>query len=132
MSPTENTDTQEKKKKFTTRDQDRAVYAYTQVAKITKKEEQAEYKIAVNQLGAQVMRSGLAAAMAFLERKNDREAVNRLLGDIAGANIMGLAGTNAKNLPDHIRKMDLESYMIATREILRILIWFRRAVQATF
>jgi CRISPR-associated protein Cmr5 len=38
----------------------------------------------------------------------------------------------ARELPRRVRELDAAGYMIATREILQIAMWLKRAVQATF
>lgn len=116
-----------------TRDQDRALHAYARVTAYVKEasaSERKDYKVAVNDLGAQTLRSGLAASLAFLERQVKRKAVARLLDDLAGAGIPGLSG-QGKELPGKARALDLDGYVLATRELLRVSQWFKRAVQAT-
>lgn len=116
-----------------TRDQARARYAYERAARVPKPQ-QSDYKVLINGLGANVLRSGLAATMAFLERESHgaRQAiVAQVLGDLAGAGIPGLSG-DGPGLPPRVRALELEAYMLATREFLRVVMWLRRAVQATF
>jgi len=113
-----------------TRDQKRAQHAYERV-RLVAENLRSDYKIAVNNLAANIMRSGLAAAVAFLQRRND-EAANRLIGDLATAGIPGLENTDRVTFPDHVRGLELEPYMLATRETLKVAQWFKRAVQATF
>jgi CRISPR-associated protein Cmr5 len=83
----------------------------------------------VKNLGANVMRSGLAAALAFLERRKDRAPFRRLLDDLAWERIPGFSGGGAA-LPDRIRKLEVDDYMFATRELLKLAQWLKRAVQA--
>lgn len=113
-----------------TRAQRRARHAYACASQVPEGE-QKEYKIAVNDLGANILRSGLAAAMAALERRRDRAAVKRLLNDLAAAGIPGLEGTGDA-LPGMVRGLPLEGYMLATKEMLQVVTWLKRAVQATF
>ncbi len=89
-----------------------------------------DYEIAVNDLGADVLRSGLAAAMAALERKRKRGG-GLLLDHLAAAGISGLEEATGQNLPDRVRRLELDAYLLATREVLQLATWFRRAVQAT-
>lgn len=110
-----------------TRDQQRARHAFDRVA-VVKAGDRDEYKIAVNSFGANVIRSGLAAALAFLERKKDASSL--FLNDLRSAGIPGV--TKERSLPDQIRDMDVQSYMLVTREILKVTLWFKRAVQAQF
>ncbi|HZV49120.1 MAG TPA: type III-B CRISPR module-associated protein Cmr5 [Candidatus Dormibacteraeota bacterium] len=105
-----------------------ALHAYESVRSVTGN--RTDYEIAVNDLGADVLRSGLAAAMAALERKRDRGG-GLLLKHLADAKISGLADATAQDLPDRVRRLDLDAYLLATREVLQLATWFRRAVQAT-
>ncbi|MFP2964294.1 type III-B CRISPR module-associated protein Cmr5 [Myxococcus sp. 1LA] len=123
-----------------TREQQRALDAYERVRKVTDPALRADYKPRVNGLGAAVLRDGLAAALAFLERDVGRSAAAaRLLEDLewclARARLPGLSARDLKEkkgLPGAVRELELDAYMLATRESLRLLVWFRRAVQATF
>ncbi len=114
-----------------TRDQRRALHAYECVKDVPEKE-RPDYETRVNNLGSTVLRNGLAAALAFLEREKDRPAVNRLLEHLASAGIPGLQGVKGADLPGKVRGLELRGYMLATREVLHLAVWFRRAVQATF
>lgn len=124
-----------------TREQQRAldVYARVRTARDKGKALCAEYKPRVNGLGAAVLRDGLAAALAFLEREvKSNAAAQHLLEDLtwclARARLPGLSEPSLKRLglPGAVRALGLNEYMLATRESLRLLVWFRRAVQATF
>jgi CRISPR/Cas system CMR-associated protein Cmr5 small subunit len=110
-----------------TRDQKRALLAYRCVEGVT--DDRDGYKIAVNDLGANILRSGLAAAMAALERR-DGPGKALLLQHLASAGIPALSG--ATNLPKRVCELPVEKYMIATREMLAFVTWLKRAVQATF
>ena len=120
-----------------TREQRRALHAYECVEAVPPKQ-RADYKARVHGLGGAVLRDGLAAALTFLEREcQDNEAVELLLGDLAGylsaAELPELeTAREGRRLPAAVRGLSLEAYMLATREVLRLLVWFRRAVQATF
>lgn len=111
------------------RDQRRALYAYEVVGKVSA-DKQKDYKIAVNDLGAIILLSGLAAAMAALERLGDCDKT--LLGHLAAAGMPGLEGATKDDLPDRVRRLDVDAYMIATREMLQVAAWLKRAAQATF
>lgn len=123
-----------------TRDQERARRAYEAIGGVPEGERE-DYKIAVHALGAEILESGLAAAMSGLERR--KEKGDLLRGHLAAAGIPKLiqAGTNepilsepvsATNLPDKIRALDTDAYILATRETLQIVLWLKRAVQAKF
>jgi hypothetical protein len=75
------------------RDQYRAKMAYEAVRKITEKRK--EYKIAVHAFGAEILQSGLAAAMAGLERRGaDGDPLRDYL---AGSGIPGLVNAAASD-----------------------------------
>jgi len=115
-----------------TREQQRALHAYTRVENVPVPD-RADYGTQVNALGSAVLRNGLAAALAFLERDREKKAaVRRLLDDLADARIPGLVEDQGAKLPDAVRRLDTLGYMLATREVLQLVVWFRRAVQATF
>lgn len=111
------------------RDQQRALHAYDAVAAV-QRGQQKDYQIAVNDLGANILRSGLCAAIASVQRLGNRGDV--LLGHLANANVPGLEGATAQDLAQRVRGLDADSYMMATRELLQIATWLKRAVQATF
>jgi CRISPR-associated protein Cmr5 len=112
------------------KDHDRAQHAYERVRDLAEAE-RADYKVAVNALGPNVVRSGLAAAIAFLERRKDN-AAKTLLGDLATSRISGLEHGTAADFGDRIRRLETKEYMLATRDFMRVALWFKRAVQAGF
>jgi CRISPR-associated protein Cmr5 len=118
-----------KDSKLLLRDQQRALHAYESVGKVPKGQ-QKDYKIAVNDLGANILRSGLCAAIAAVQRLGDRG--NVLLGHLASAGVPGLEEATAQDLAKRVRELDADAYMIATREMLEVAAWLKRAMQATF
>ncbi|MEO5378081.1 MAG: type III-B CRISPR module-associated protein Cmr5 [Magnetococcus sp. DMHC-6] len=111
-----------------TNDQKRAAHAYDCVQGVGK-DQLKEYKIAVNSLATNIKRCGLAAAMAFLERGSDRDANTLLIDHLKRANIAGITDST-ESLTKQVSELELTKYMLATRELLKWMIWFRRAVQA--
>lgn len=111
------------------RDQARARFAYARVAAVPK-ERRKDYENAVLSLGADIQRVGLLAALAAVQRLGERG--KDLLDDLAKANIPGLQATNGAELVAKARTLDVDPYMIATRETLAVVSWLRRACQATF
>lgn len=111
------------------RDQRRALHAYEAVAKVPKAQQE-DYKIAVNALGANILRSGLCAAIAAVQRLGERGTL--LLDHLASAGVPGLEGVTADDFAKSVRELDADAYMIATRELLKVAVWLKRAVQATF
>lgn len=112
------------------RDQRRALHAYDKVHDVPQNDRKS-YKIAVNDLGANIMRHGLAGAMAAMERRGD-EGAQLLLDHLGNADIPGLQGTSRETLPDRVRRLGIDDYILATRETLLVALWLKRAVQATF
>jgi CRISPR-associated protein Cmr5 len=109
------------------RDQERARFAYERVAAVEQAERD-DYENAVLGLGADILRVGLLAALAAVQRLGDRGA--RLLDDLAAAKIPGLVARNGQELVAKARALDVDQYMIATRETLAVVAWLRRACQA--
>lgn len=124
-----------------TRDQSRAVHAYQCVQDAFGAEvEREHYKVYVNDLGASILRSGLAVAIARLEHEALSDgpepkprvlAARRLLDDLGHASIPDLE-CDGRVLGDKVREFDVGPYMLTTREMLKVATWFKRAVQATF
>lgn len=112
------------------RDQRWALHAYEVISKIPK-DAQTDYKIAVNDLGAEILRNGLSVALAALERSKDGRG-KALLEHVASAGVTGLAGVTGVQLPRRVRELEVDEYVIATREILQLAAWLKRAAQATF
>lgn len=115
------------------RDQERARFAYERVARVPKSE-QKDYQNAVLALGADILRVGLLAALAAVQRLNNAGS-KQLLDDLGEAKIPGLEGNRGDNgaeLARLARALDVDTYMIATRETLAVVAWLRRACQATF
>lgn len=114
------------------RDQRRALHAYACVRELLGSPQHNDYRIAVNDLGTNVRRLGLAAALSQIEAeaRKHTSASRALLDHLGKAGITGLANTNADSIADAARKLDVDRYMLATRELLQVATWFRRAVQA--
>jgi CRISPR-associated protein Cmr5 len=111
------------------RDQERARFAYERVAAVPQAERD-DYENAVLGLGADILRVGLLAALAAVQRLEKRG--ERLLDDLAAAKIPGLGAKDGAQLVERARELDVDGYMIATRETLALVSWLRRACQATF
>lgn len=124
-----------------TRDQRRAGYAYARVDALIRSARAAsdenarkaaerncdDYKIAVKALGANILRSGLSAALADLMRRNAR----RVLDDLAGADIPGLGvDGGGDQLFKTVNDLSVGDYMLATRETLQVVMWLKRACEA--
>lgn len=111
------------------RDQERAQHAYKRVAEIPPMQLK-EYKVFVNGLGPNIIRSGLVAAVAFIQR-NRSDLRDQFASDIAsGLPTQWKVPLNLPGLAEHVRQVPHDQYMLLTREILRLSLWFKRAVQA--
>ena len=113
------------------RDQKRAAHAYARVrqAQETLGDDWKSYKIAIDGLGPAILRNGLVAAFAFLERDAGKNHIKTLLDALAQSGVRGFDGAGS-SLPERIRTMDTDDYMLATSEILLVVHWFKRAAQA--
>lgn len=109
------------------RDQQRALHAYSCVAGVGPSLR--DYKIAVDGLGANILRNGLCAALATLQREKG-ERGKTVLAHLASAGIPGLEGATATTLAQRVRYLDVDAYMLATREAVRVAAWLKRAAQA--
>lgn len=114
------------------RDQLRARHAYASVTAVPSRDRD-DYRIAVNSFGSHVIRTGLCAAIAWLQR-DGRDASHLFLEHLDKADIRGLAaapgGKPFATFADKAHAADAANYMIATRDTLALVVWFRRAVQA--
>jgi CRISPR-associated protein Cmr5 len=112
-----------------------AAHAYACVRSVPL-DQREDYRVAVNVLGPSVLRSGLCAALAFLERSADSPAYRQFFRDLAGAEVPGLEVEEGEKpehaLPERARQLELDDFMLASREVLLVAHWFKRAVQATF
>jgi len=112
-----------------TRDQARAAHAYDVVGKL-EKDDIKNFKIVVNGFGTTVLRGGLCAAIAWVQRYHDPKASDRLLDALASAGIAGVGRVPPPDFPKKLRGLPPADYMLATRDALAAIVWFRRAVQA--
>lgn len=112
-----------------TRDQARAAHAYGVVGSL-RKDDIKNFKIVVNSFGATVLKGGLCAAVAWAQRYPDKRAAERLLAALGEAGIAGLGQVKGGEIPQKIRELAPESYMLATRDAVAVIVWLRRAVQA--
>ncbi len=124
-----------------TRDQERALHAHRCLDAVAKEGLLSTYKIHVQDLGPAVLRSGLAAALAWLERglpadrpdaKPTAEArlMDHLAEHLTRASFLDQRALRGRDLPAQVRELDVRRYQLVTREILHLAVWLRRAVQA--
>lgn len=112
------------------KDQARALNAYAWAQRAKETSHLPDYEIAVQSFTAALLQSGLAVAVAVLERSQDREGFKQLLAHLAGHPAPGLSPSATAPWPDRVRKLDLPHYMQATRELIALLAWLRRACRA--
>jgi CRISPR-associated protein Cmr5 len=112
-----------------TREQERAQHAYACAAKVPAKD-WSDYKVLTNGFGVFALKNGLAAALAFVERGKSDTANTLFLDHLANARIPCLSGKKGPDLPAAVRDLKVADYMLATREVLALVVWLRRAVQA--
>ncbi|HEX4418386.1 MAG TPA: type III-B CRISPR module-associated protein Cmr5 [Kofleriaceae bacterium] len=117
--------------KLRRRDQRWASHAYDVVGQIAGREAQNNYKIMIHQLGADILRNGLSVALATLERQKSGRG-GLLLDHLARAGVTGLAGATQTDFAGRVRRLDVDAYMLATRELLELVAWLKRAAQAMF
>lgn len=114
------------------REQKRAIHALTtwQAARAADWPE-ANYRTLVNGFGAQVLRSGLLAAVAFARRYVDKKAAEHMLIALFHERVMSVpkARVAPNGLIAALAGLDAADYMLATREVLAATLWLRRAVQ---
>lgn len=108
------------------RDQLRARSAYAHVGSVAPTL-RSDYAIAVRALGTNLRRLGLAAAVSLLERR--KQPASQLLLKHITEGLPELRGNPAARARE---VDDLGSYMHLTRELLRRVSWFHRAVQALY
>lgn len=133
-----------------TRDQDRARHAHEcldhleQLAQERRADHRPDYRTLANDFGANVMRSGLCGALAFIARKASKPAHGSSSGDKAGDVFLDhlaayLGSCALPGLPDTlggrelhavVRTLPLDRYILITREVLHVALWMRRACQA--
>jgi CRISPR-associated protein (Cas_Cmr5) len=112
-------------------DQQRALAAYGWAAAASKENHLVEYQIAVQSFAAALLRSGFAAAVAVLERNKTRAGFERLLGNLSDWPLSGIGKITASEWPAKVRGLDsVTEYMLATRELILLLGWLRRACRA--
>lgn len=110
------------------RDQRIALEAYKAVEFLPPSERK-DRSIAVNDLAANILRNGLSAALAALEREKAGRG-GWVLRHLAQAGIPPVGSVSREELPTRVRELDVAGYMLATRETLRVATWLKRAFQA--
>lgn len=117
----------------TRKDQRRAIWAYQRAQAAVN--DLSEYEGAVQTFAATVLRNELGVAASVLERDRERAGPRQLIADLAAApDVPGLSAAGAVNpnkWPGRVRGLaSLDDYMLATRELLALATWLRRACRA--
>jgi hypothetical protein len=85
----------------------------------------------VQSFAATLLRSGFAAAVSVLERSADRGGFKLLLDHLASCALPGITSGSSSAWPASVRAVgDVGLYMQATRELIALLGWLRRACRA--
>jgi hypothetical protein len=89
------------------------------------------WKGAVDSFGAEVQRSGLLQALAFIHRGPNKAVAAPLSAGIRQhlADLHHLEGRATPSLLTEVRDLPAEAYMRITLEVLSLSVWLRRAAQ---
>jgi|GEM_PF-6898715 hypothetical protein len=113
------------------RDQQRGLCAYAWAEAAKRSGALENYEIAVQSFAAALLRSGFAAAVSVLERSADRSEFRLLIENLASYPLPGIAAATAADWPARVRALpDTRLYMQATRELIALFAWLRRACRA--
>ena len=81
--------------------------------------------------GATVQRCGLLQALAFLQRPTVRQVGNIVSSRLGGhLREQGMIGGGNEELIQTVKQLSDASYMLATREVIALSVWLKRAAQA--
>jgi len=116
-------------------EQQRIQRAYTVLDEVVREKVFAEWRTSTLGFGADVQRCGLLQTIAFLYRgKEDKSRkVAELLSGAVRHHLRDrrlLERNDAVDLLADLRTMDGDRYMLATREVLALSVWLKRATQA--
>lgn len=117
---------------YHTREQQRARIAYEKVGEIAEGTDSGlkeGYRTLVKGIGANIQRNGLAAAVDYVKRYHHSNAADKFLDHLAQSGIPSLPN-QGDQLPAATRNLSLADYMVVTRECLRTIVWYKRAVEA--
>lgn len=109
------------------REQERAAFAYAAVAAAHRGPHGSRYEGVVMGLPVVILRCGLVGAVAWLHRQD--EAGKLVRQQLGGAGVPGLK-VGADQLLPRVCELGLPQYMVATREVLKLAGWLKRAAQA--
>jgi len=112
------------------RDQKRAFDAFRLAKQASAKGKQfGDYRNAANDLPVHLVRSGLVAALANLQRVvAGRPGAMQFRADLCAALPVHLKAPTDELL-DWAAKLSTDQYMLASREMMKLAVWFKRAVQ---
>lgn len=114
----------------TTREQSRAQHAYDRVGSAGVSD---DYKVMIRSLGPMMLRGGLSASLAWAANKKN-DASGPVARGLSSFGIPGLSKPGEEltftDMLSSANELDLDRYMLATQELLALLVWFKRAVEA--
>ena len=107
-----------------TRDQEYAISAYERVSIVSKNEKET-YGAMAHRLPILIRKAGLAQALSFVEAKaTDKPAYGSLLADLKAT------VRRNENLATLARSVELEDYMLLTKQVMDALLWYKRFAQS--
>src|SRR5437667_11695204 len=110
-----------------TRDQEYAISAYKAVSTVSRERKQfyEPYGAMTHKLPILIRKAGLAQALSFVEAKaTDESAYRSLLADLKAT--VG----RSENLATLARSVELEDYMLLTKQVIDALLWYKRFEQS--
>lgn len=108
-----------------TRDQEYAISAYERVSIVSKNKNYETYGAMAHKLPILIRKAGLAQALSFVEAKaTDKPVYSSLLADLKAT--VG----RSQNLATLARSVELEDYMLLTKQVMDALLWYKRFAQS--
>ncbi len=109
-----------------TRDQEYAISAYGRVSIVSKNKDYETYGAMTYKLPILIRKAGLAQALSFVEAKatDSKQIYNSLLADLKAT--VG----RSENLATLARSVELEDYMLLTKQVMDALLWYQRFAQS--
>ncbi|MCA9994819.1 MAG: type III-B CRISPR module-associated protein Cmr5 [Anaerolineales bacterium] len=107
-----------------------ATIAFSQVSAIDRQKKSycQKYGSMAHKLPIFIRRAGLAQALAFVQAKNE-EAYRDLLTHVATA-VSWPNITTGTQLAELSRSADLDTYILLTRRVIAVLIWYKRFAES--
>jgi CRISPR-associated protein Cmr5 len=119
--------------KLKTRDQRYAAAIYEQVVRIEPKKEEEwvkDYGRLANNLPVLVKRAGLAQALSFAAKDEEKKKGNRQLLDDLQEVVLKISGRNDLNVRHKSLTAELSEYLWLTQQVMTALHWYKRFAQS--